>query len=260
MSKSDDNLLDVVPAVVPARMLNEHVYCRRLAYLEWVGSGFRDNVDTAQGSFAHRRVDKPRGAPPEPAGDEDGGRPASTAVWLSSEELGLSAKIDLLDSHGDVVTPVEYKHGHPRSAEEPLWEPERVQLCAQVLLLRSAGYRVEEAEVYFEGSRTRHRVPVDEELIRVTTDAVASLRADASLSEPPPPLVDSPKCPRCSLVGICLPDEVSQLGGVRRPPARRLVARDNPAQPLYLTEQGSVLTKRGGRLVLMHENAEVASR
>ncbi len=27
----------------------------------------------------------------------------------------------------------------------------------------------------------------------------------------PAPLVDSPKCPRCSLVGICLPDEVNLL-------------------------------------------------
>ena len=27
----------------------------------------------------------------------------------------------------------------------------------------------------------------------------------------PAPLVDSPKCPRCSLVGICLPDETNWL-------------------------------------------------
>ena len=46
----------------------------------------------------------------------------------------------------------------------------------------------------------------------------------------PPPLVDSPKCPRCSLVGICLPDETRLLqlreqrsedgvGGPHRPEA-----------------------------------------
>ena len=37
----------------------------------------------------------------------------------------------------------------------------------------------------------------------------------ASGGEIPPPLEDSPKCPRCSLVGICLPDEVSFLKGSR---------------------------------------------
>ena len=31
----------------------------------------------------------------------------------------------------------------------------------------------------------------------------------------PPPLVDSPKCPRCSLLGICLPDEVIALSRVK---------------------------------------------
>lgn len=248
------------PPLVPARMLNEHVYCRRLAYLEWVDARFTDNQDTVEGRFAHRRVDKARGAPPGPGDGEGEERPASTSVWLASDTLGLSAKVDLLESRGGTVTPVEYKHGRPRSAEEPLWEPERIQLCAQVLLLRASGYRVDEAEVYFEGSRSRHRVPVDDDLIRATTEAVAQLRADAALSEPPPPLVDSPKCPRCSLVGLCLPDEVSQLGGVRSPPARRLVARDNPAQPLYLTEQGATLTKRGARLALLHEGSEIASR
>jgi CRISPR-associated endonuclease Cas1/CRISPR-associated protein Cas4 len=248
------------PPLVPARMLNEHVYCRRLAYLEWVDARFIDNQDTVEGRFAHRRVDATRGAPPEPGEDGGEARPPSTSVWLSSDELGLSAKIDLLESRGETVTPVEYKHGRPRSAEQPLWEPERIQLCAQVLLLRASGYRVQEAEVYFEGSRSRHLIPIDDELVQAATEAVAQLRADAALSEPPPPLVDSPKCPRCSLVGLCLPDEVSQLGGVRSPPARRLVAGDNPAQPLYLTEQGATLTKRGARLVLLHEGAEIASR
>ena len=45
-------------------MLNEHVYCPRLAYLEWVDGSFRHNTDTAEGTFAHRRVDIERGAPP----------------------------------------------------------------------------------------------------------------------------------------------------------------------------------------------------
>lgn len=45
------------PDLVPARMVNEFVYCPRLAYLEWVQGEWDDNLDTIQGRFVHRRVD-----------------------------------------------------------------------------------------------------------------------------------------------------------------------------------------------------------
>ena len=68
-----------VPDLIPARMLNEFAYCPRLAYLEWVQGEFADNLETLEGRFGHRRVDRPmRGDVPGPAesgasGDEDGG-------------------------------------------------------------------------------------------------------------------------------------------------------------------------------------------
>lgn len=117
------------------------------------------------------------------------------------------------------------------------------------------------AEVYFGATRTRHRIELTPELEQRTVGAVAALRADAARTVPPPPLVDSPKCPRCSLVGICLPDEVNILRdatGTPRP--RRLVAADSPTQPLYATTPGSRVTKRAGRVVLVERGEEVASR
>ncbi len=45
----DDDLL-------PARMVNEYVYCPRLFYLEWVQARFVDNDDTRLGQQVHRRV------------------------------------------------------------------------------------------------------------------------------------------------------------------------------------------------------------
>ena len=48
-----------VPDLIPARMLNEFAYCPRLAYLEWVQGEFADNLETHEGRFGHRRVDKP---------------------------------------------------------------------------------------------------------------------------------------------------------------------------------------------------------
>ncbi len=46
-------------------MLNEYVYCPRLAYLEWVQGEFAHSTDTAEGAIKHRRVDKARGNLPE---------------------------------------------------------------------------------------------------------------------------------------------------------------------------------------------------
>jgi len=217
-----------LPDLIPARILNEHVYCPRLAYLEWVDQQFADNADTADGTFVHRVVDRERAKPPDLPGalgtaygseseSEDGEPPpSSSAVTVSSERLGLIAKVDLLEARDDVVVPVEYKRGSPRAPDSPLWEPELVQLCAQVLILRDSGYRVPHAEAYFAQTRTRHRLEITEELVGKTTAAIEQLRADAAGDEPPPPLVDSPKCPRCSLVGICLPDEVTTRCASRR--------------------------------------------
>ncbi len=47
--------------LIPARTLNEHVYC---PWLEWTKRQFRHNADTAQGEHVQRRVDEERGRTP----------------------------------------------------------------------------------------------------------------------------------------------------------------------------------------------------
>jgi len=47
----------VLPELVPARMLNEFVYCPRLFFLEWVDQLWAANADVAEGQRRHRRVD-----------------------------------------------------------------------------------------------------------------------------------------------------------------------------------------------------------
>ena len=51
-----------LPDLVPARIVNEHVYCPRLAYLEWVQGEFAHSADTLDGASQHRRVDREEGA------------------------------------------------------------------------------------------------------------------------------------------------------------------------------------------------------
>ncbi len=55
--------------LIPARMLNEFVYCPRLAYMMWVQGEFAHNAYTVDGKIQHRRVDKKGGRLP-PAGEE----------------------------------------------------------------------------------------------------------------------------------------------------------------------------------------------
>lgn len=76
------------------------------------------------------------------------------------------------------------------------------------------------------------------------------MRVVAAQPQVPPPLMNSPKCPRCSLVGICLPDEVNALRAHQDAPVRprRIVAADPDSRPLYVGEQGSVIGVRGGRV------------
>ena len=150
---------------------------------------------------------------------------------------GLIARIDLIEAEDGKVTPVDYKRGKRPHVAAGAYEPERVQLCVQGLLLEEHGYRCEEGVLYFAESRERVRVPFDEELRRTTLDAVHGLRLTAASGRIPPPLEDSPKCPRCALVGICLPDEVAFLKRGLIQPRPLAVARED-ALPLYVQARG----------------------
>jgi CRISPR-associated protein Cas1 len=246
-----------VPELVPARMVNEFTYCRRLFFLEWVHAQFADNLETVEGRWHHRAVDEPSGAVPEP---EEGEVTVARSVMLSSPALGLIAKIDLLEGgEAGRVVPVDTKRGSPPDVVGGAWEPERAQLCVQGLILRDAGYQCDEGMLYFAEARRRVRIPFDDELIQRTTAIVAELREVAESDVPPPPLVDSPKCPRCSLVGICLPDETNALAARSDQPPRRLVPRADAPKPLYVTEQGAWVGRDHGRIEVTKSKERLAS-
>lgn len=248
-------------APLPARIVNEWVYCPRLAILEWVHGEFEHNRYTADGAREHRRVDRPTAA--LPAADEGADEPfAARSVWLTSDALGLTAKLDVVEGEGDEVWPVDTKRGKVPDVPERAYAPERVQLCAQALLLREAGYRCQRGYLYFAGSRTRVEVVFDDALVALTTQAIADCKAAAERAELPPPLDNSPKCRGCSLSGICLPDETTLLAQLAAPGAkpgtRRLVAPDVPRSPLYVTESDVKIGVSAGRFVVRRRKEKLA--
>ncbi len=233
--------------------------------LEWMQGEFADNAFTVEGTTVHSRADVPGGTlPPAPGGsgptaaDTDDERPyVARSLWLSSDALGLTAKIDVVEgTESGVVVPIEYKRGKAPDVPEGAYPPERAQLGAHVLLLRAHGYICNEAEIYFAASKKRVPILVDDALLTQVRQAVDRARALCTRGELPPPLEDSPKCHGCSLVGICLPDETNRLRGesssddanVR--PLRRLHPARDDRVPLYVTEPGARIGVEGEELVV----------
>ncbi len=268
-----------LPDYLPARMVNEYVYCPRLFYYEWVEGVFAHSADTVEGAFRHGRVDAKSDALPPAAEVDDELRVRS--IELSSETHKLIAKIDLVEGDGAAFVPVDYKKGRPRDGPDgpEAWPADRVQIGVQALVLRDSGYPCSEGLLYYQATKQRVRVPIDEALVADTLAAVHDARAAAAAGAIPAPLVESPKCPRCSLVGICLPDETAGLarsglfsgdelqpwliepdtgdGDAEVTAVRRLVPARDDLRPLYVTGQGLTIGKSGEVLQVRDRDRKV---
>jgi CRISPR-associated protein Cas1 len=273
-------------------MVSETLYCERLAYLEWAQAEFAHNAHTVEGALRHERVDVPRALPARPASDAeddeaaaDDGRPiAARSVWLSSETLGVTAKIDVVEGQGATVVPIEYKKGRSPEIHEGAYLPQRAQVAVQILLLREHGFDVPYGILWFAKDRRKVRVDLDSALERVTRWAIDRARRVTAAGVLPPPLVDDPRCRGCSLAGICLPDETTLLRGFTGQPMddpapppdpiladldgpldpdpwglapphaprriRRFVPSGDERIPLYVRAQGSSISVEGGQLVV----------
>lgn len=303
------------PEPIPARMLNEFVYCPRLFYYEHVEGVFVESADTLRGASIHRRVDSGKGnlppaakkgrclppaanEPTEPQSPEPEPEVIhSRSVTLGSERLGVIAKLDLVEvlggptgsGQGDLfaareVVPVDYKAGAPREGVDvnELWPTDQMQLGLQILLLRDNGYDCREGVIYYRATKQRVRFVL-------TAEREGWVRAQIDLARQtmqgpiPPPLVASPKCKRCSLAPVCLPDETVMLArgvqgdvsgvegsatlptpaSVEVPPSspdtateapRRLMAARDDKRALYLNTPGLRVGRKDELLTIKDED------
>jgi CRISPR-associated protein Cas1 len=282
-------------------MLNEFVYCPRLFYYEHVEGVFVENADTARGALAHKRVDSGSGALPAP-GDSAETLPEnihSRSVTLSSQRLGVIARLDLVEVHRPVeigeqaelfprleVSPVDYKAGSPREGDSTneLWPTDKMQLGLQILVLRDNGYSCHEGVIYYRTTRQRVRLQMTPDLEDWILSQIEQARETAN-GPIPPPLVGSPKCRRCSLVPVCLPDETrllaqptsaeppachdlplgvpsGELPSRRNPPKknadneppRRLIAARDDTRALFLSTPGLRVGRKDETLTIKNED------
>ena len=265
------------PDLIPASMLAAYAYCPRLSYLQWVQGEFQDSAETVEGRYLHRWIDAEEDAIP------DDFQPFhARSVSLSAPQAGVCCRIDLLEGDGSQVTPVEYKRGEARKDPAGLgpgiFEPHLIQLAAQCLALRENGFSCDEGMVYYILSQERVAVKFDRQLLDRTVALLADMRRAVQRGELPPPLENSQRCDRCSMAGICLPDEVNLLRemeadkepkqygdqkenqeGKPEEKIRMLLASRDDQVPLYVVGQGKTVRKRGERLeVWSYEEGKIS--
>ena len=200
------------------------------------------------GDASEEESDAPGDTPPE----------ISRSVPLSSKDLQITGTLDLVTTQEDLAVPTETKRGRVPDNAERSWEPERVQLMAQGLLLREHGYSSTHGILYFASSKTRVQISFSPELEERTFQYIREAIALSECNVCPPPLDDSPKCGGCSLAGICMPDETRMLSEQQVPDIRRLFSAREYAVPLYVQEQGARVGKSGLEIVVRKKDEILA--
>jgi CRISPR-associated exonuclease Cas4 len=191
--------------MIPISALNALEYCPRSFYYQVVQGETLVNEFVLEGQLAHQRVHQ-AGMRVTAEGVIE-----TTRLYLASETLHLSGFADVIEERAGVVIPVEYKHGHQSN-----WLNEHIQLCAQAICLEehlpgkppiTYGY------IYYVASQRRVKVPFTQQLRVRTMAAIAQAFRVAAFEIPPPPLTGqlAARCPPCSLLPICLPEEVKLL-------------------------------------------------
>ena len=137
MSNYDESTHDTY---LTADMVSHCAYCPRLLFLMYVDGRWDENYYTEHGSIVHARTDGIEDALPDCERDSDA-PVCARSVMLTDEHLQLRAKLDLLEAEGDEATPVEYKRGSVPDTPEKSYEPVRIQLMIQALLLRAHGLK-----------------------------------------------------------------------------------------------------------------------
>lgn len=193
---SDDELL-------PISALQHFVFCQRQCALIHIERLWADNRLTVEGNHLHRKTHEASGKKYGPRGEWIDGRRVVRNLWLVSRPLGLVGQADVVEfDQTGLATPVEYKRGRPKKNDS-----DRVQLCAQALCLEhQLGQSVTKGYFYYGTRKRRLEVILDDELRETTRQTIAQLRAmiNARVTPTAPRM---PKCAKCSLVELCLPNQ-----------------------------------------------------
>jgi CRISPR-associated exonuclease Cas4 len=184
---------------LPISALSHLVYCPRRVALVHVLGVWSENVHTTSGRLVHERID---------AGEATSrpGLRVLRSVYVRSDRLGLRGVVDALEVHEEAGSvrylPIETKLGPRRKRES-----DEIQLCAQAMALEEMmGVAIREGAIFHATSKRRRVVALGAELRAATAAAARRLHEIFAAREVPPPVRDA-RCPPCSLVGACQPQD-----------------------------------------------------
>lgn len=189
----DDDLL-------PLRYLNDLLFCERRLALHLVEQIWKDNQYTAEGVYAHKKVD-------QSANLKRGDKRNVTGMMLVSYRLGVTGKADLVEFRSDdnasaftVPYPVDFKRGKKKR-----WDNDDVQLCAQAMCLEEMlNVPVPKGAIFHIKSQHRREVLFDESLRQQTITTAARLH-EIVRNGITPRAEWKPRCKGCSLLETCMP-------------------------------------------------------
>ncbi|MBD5482794.1 MAG: CRISPR-associated protein Cas4 [Lachnospiraceae bacterium] len=194
--------------LIPLSYISQYNYCKRRAGLLLLEQQWNESVDTAKGRNEHENVHKQSNV-------KRGDIVVITDMTLTSDKLCLSGKSDAIEGIWSEngyefpflpngkwqLYPIEYKHGTLRSEEEY-----ELQLCAQAMCLEEKyNCNIRKGAIFFISSHRRCEVDFDNnkrEKVKRTAEALQEMLISGMI----PHEEYAPKCKKCSLKGICMPD------------------------------------------------------
>lgn len=193
--------------LIPLSALQHYLYCPRQCALIHVERLWAENRQTAEGRLLHQRAD-------QPLVEQRHGVRSVTAMPLLNLELGITGVADMVEfritDDGERAYPVEYKRGRPKAHRA-----DEVQLCAQALCLEAMlGKPLAEGALFYGKTRRRKVVPFDDELRRLTLQAIQATRELLAAGSTPLAEYQAKRCDACSLIDLCQPRLLERSAGV----------------------------------------------
>lgn len=205
-----------VDDLIPISALNHFSYCPRRYALIHIEQTYHENIYTMRGHELHERSDQPT-----ESGWEDGVR-VERALPLWSKRLGLIGKADVVEFHGEMPYPVEYKSGARRQ-----FDNDDLQVCAQAMCLEEMMDReVPRGAIYHQSSRRRREVVFAQDLRRHVEETITGIRLMLESGTLPPPVNDR-RCEHCSLKESCMPSVIGEQERARVLVRGLFVARED---------------------------------
>ncbi|WP_068088961.1 CRISPR-associated protein Cas4 [Polycladidibacter stylochi] len=192
-------------------------FCPRQYGLIHLDQIWEENRFTAEGRLLHENVD-------QRSSENRSGLRLLRSVELTSARYGLYGVADMVELHGGLPFPVEYKRGKPKAHRA-----DEVQLCAQALCLEEQfGCNLPEGALYYGKTRRRMTVMLDVELRNLTLATIEDIRNCRKHGVVPPPHYEKQRCDNCSLLQQCLPRVLSKKRNIKAWLKAQIQAEDVP--------------------------------